>query len=114
MNREPSPRVSLKGGRRAGSLAGLDVARSQRARLSRTSNADGRCDTPLLEGAEFTAGRYELIFRVGAYFAQRREALDDPAFLDEIVIRFGIAHEDEHYHVPLLVSPYGYSTYRGS
>ncbi|ROO26739.1 hydroxyisourate hydrolase [Salinisphaera orenii] len=82
--------------------------------VERTTNADGRCDAPLLEGAEFTAGRYELILRVGAYFAQRREALDDPAFLDEIVIRFGIAHEDEHYHVPLLVSPYGYSTYRGS
>lgn len=80
----------------------------------RTTNADGRCDTPLLEGTDFSAGRYELIFRIGGYFSGRREALDDPAFLDEIVIRFGIAHEDQHYHVPLLVSPYGYSTYRGS
>lgn len=82
--------------------------------IERTTNDDGRCDQPLLEGQAFAVGRYELVFRVGDYFAARREALDSPPFLDEIVIRFAIARPDEHYHVPLLVSPYGYSTYRGS
>ncbi len=80
----------------------------------RTTNHDGRCDRPLLEGETFAVGRYELVFHVGDYFAGRRETLDSPPFLDEIVIRFAIARPDEHYHVPLLVSPYGYSTYRGS
>lgn len=78
------------------------------------TNHDGRCDYPLLEGAEFRAGTYELCFSVGAYFARHIAGLPDPPFLDEIVIRFGIADPEKHYHVPLLVSPYGYSTYRGS
>lgn len=78
------------------------------------TNADGRCDAPLITGDAFTVGQYEIVFSVGAYFAGKREALDSPAFIDEVVIRFGVAQADEHYHVPLLVSPYGYSTYRGS
>lgn len=78
------------------------------------TNADGRCDEPLLAGEAFVAGRYELEFAVGEYFAGRREALDSPPFVDDVVLRFGVAHADEHYHVPLLVSPYSYSTYRGS
>jgi 5-hydroxyisourate hydrolase len=78
------------------------------------TNADGRCDGPLLEGAAFQPGRYELVFHVGPYFAKRLVGLPDPPFLDEIVLRFGIAAADQHYHVPLLVSPYSYSTYRGS
>ncbi|MES1926655.1 hydroxyisourate hydrolase [Salinisphaera sp. T31B1] len=78
------------------------------------TNDDGRCDRPLIEDDAFTAGQYEIVFDVGAYFADRRESLDSPAFIDEVVIRFGVAHADQHYHVPLLVSPYGYSTYRGS
>jgi 5-hydroxyisourate hydrolase len=78
------------------------------------TNADGRCDAPLLAGVSFIHGTYELVFYVGAYFAQHFVDLPEPPFLDEIVLRFGIAKPDQHYHVPLLVSPYGYSTYRGS
>jgi 5-hydroxyisourate hydrolase len=78
-----------------------------------TTNADGRMDKPLLEGGAFKNGRYELTFYVGDYFRKVGVPVADPAFLDVIPLRFGIA-EDAHYHVPLLVSPYGYSTYRGS
>jgi 5-hydroxyisourate hydrolase len=78
------------------------------------TNADGRCDGPLLEGAAFVAGTYELTFAGGAYFDRARMKLPDPKFLDEVTIRFGIASPDQHYHVPLLLSPYAYSTYRGS
>ncbi len=78
-----------------------------------TTNADGRMDGPLLDGTAFRPGRYELTFHVGDYFRARGLALADPPFLDVIPLHFGIA-EDTHYHVPLLVSPYGYSTYRGS
>jgi 5-hydroxyisourate hydrolase len=77
------------------------------------TNADGRLDQPLLEGKTFKPGQYELAFHVGEYFRSQGVALSDPAFLDVVPIRFGIA-DDSHYHVPLLVSPYGYSTYRGS
>lgn len=79
-----------------------------------STNDDGRVDTPLLEGAALQAGTYELLFEAGEYL-QRTSGLSQSAlFLDEIPIRFGIFHPDEHYHVPLLLSPYGYSTYRGS
>jgi 5-hydroxyisourate hydrolase len=78
------------------------------------TNADGRCDAPLLEGEAFRAGLYELIFQVRDYFAGQGIALPDPPFLDEIVLRFGVAEPERHYHVPLLVSPWSYSTYRGS
>lgn len=78
------------------------------------SNHDGRCDAPLLEGAEFKAGRYELEFAIGDYFAEQGIEMPEPRFLDVVVLRFGIANEDSHYHVPLLVTPYSYSTYRGS
>ena len=78
------------------------------------TNADGRCEAPLLEGEALRAGLYALSFRVGAYFAGQGIALPDPPFLDEIVLRFGVAAPDRHYHVPLLVSPWSYSTYRGS
>jgi 5-hydroxyisourate hydrolase len=78
------------------------------------TNADGRCDKPLLEGDALQAGAYELVFHVGPYFASNGVTLPEPRFLDEVVIRFGVARPDEHYHVPLLLSPYGYSTYRGS
>ncbi|MEM7021022.1 MAG: hydroxyisourate hydrolase [Pseudomonadota bacterium] len=79
-----------------------------------TTNADGRNPAPMLEGAALIAGTYELVFHVGAYFRARGVELTDPAFLDEVPVRFGIADATRHYHVPLLVSPYGYSTYRGS
>jgi 5-hydroxyisourate hydrolase len=77
------------------------------------TNSDGRLDRPLLEGAVFKPGGYVLEFYVGDYFRSRGATVADPPFLDVIPIRFAMA-EDAHYHVPLLVSPYGYSTYRGS
>ncbi len=77
------------------------------------TNADGRTDKPLLEGAAFRTGSYELTFHVGDYFRDRGVPLAEPPFLDLVPLRFSIA-EDTHYHVPLLVSPFGYSTYRGS
>ena len=77
------------------------------------TNADGRVDHPLLEGEMFQFGTYELVFAVGDYFRKLGIALPDPAFLDEVPIRFGIS-ENRHYHVPLLVSPFSFSTYRGS
>jgi len=77
-------------------------------------DADGRADAPLLEGAEHRPGRYRLVFSVAAYFAARGAALSDPPFLGDVPLDFGIAAADEHYHVPLLVSPWSYSTYRGS
>jgi len=82
--------------------------------LSLAANADGRCDHPLLEGATLLAGVYELVFQAGRYFAGQGVGLPTPPFLDEVVIRFGIADPAGHYHVPLLLSPYGYATYRGS
>jgi 5-hydroxyisourate hydrolase len=78
-----------------------------------TTNADGRCDEPLLAGKEFTTGQYELVFFAGDYLRAQGADLPDPLFLDQVPIRFGMA-EETHYHVPLLISPYGYSTYRGS
>lgn len=77
------------------------------------TNADGRVDAPLLEGKEFATGTYELIFFAGDYLRGQGHKLPDPAFLDQVPLRFGMA-EETHYHVPLLISPYGYSTYRGS
>ncbi len=81
---------------------------------TRTSNTDGRCDAPLLEGEALTAGVYELDFAAGEYFAACGVALPEPRFVDVVTLRFGIADPAAHYHVPLLVSPYSYSTYRGS
>src|SRR5699024_7506696 len=78
------------------------------------TNADGRCDEPLLDGAAFTAGQYEIAFAFGDYITGRDVALDAPSFSDVAVLRFGVAHADEHYLVPLLVSPYSNSPSRGS
>jgi len=77
------------------------------------TNDDGRCDAPLLDTDVFATGEYELLFHAGEYLDRTGQALPSPKFLDVIPIRFGIA-EDSHYHVPLLLSPFGYSTYRGS
>lgn len=99
--------------------AGLSISlyrvsgNSHRKLLTVTTNADGRCDAPLLAGKAFQTGQYELIFFVGDYFRSLGVELPDEPFLEQIPIRFGMA-EPVHYHVPLLVSPYGYSTYRGS
>lgn len=78
------------------------------------TNQDGRCDAPLLEGETFKAATYELEFDVGAYFYAQNQKLAKPLFLDQVPIRFSIADSAAHYHVPLLVSPWSYSTYRGS
>jgi 5-hydroxyisourate hydrolase len=81
-----------------------------------TTNADGRTGEPLLEGHAFTPGVYELVFSVGDYFSvpEGTPLLGEVPFLGEVVVRFGVAAGAANYHVPLLVSPYGYSTYRGS
>jgi 5-hydroxyisourate hydrolase len=81
---------------------------------SATTNADGRIAGPLLQGDDFAAGVYELDFHAGDYFRARGVALPEPVFLDLITIRFGIADAGAHYHVPLLLTPWSYSTYRGS
>ena len=78
------------------------------------TNADGRLDNPILDASDFQPGVYELVFSAGAYFRTCSLDLPNPLFVDEVVIRFGIADADSHYHVPLLVSPWSYSTYRGS
>ena len=79
-----------------------------------TLNHDGRADGPLLEGDTFVPGRYRLVFAVAAYFRARGEVLPEPPFLDEVPLDFGLATVGQHYHVPLLASPWAYSTYRGS
>jgi 5-hydroxyisourate hydrolase len=78
------------------------------------TNDDGRCDKPLLEGNALLAGEYELVFHAGDYFAAIGVNVPQPRFVDRVVLRFGIADAGAHYHVPLLVSPWAYSTYRGS
>lgn len=78
------------------------------------TNSDGRCDEALLQGESMKAGVYELVFGAGDYFAQKGVKLPEPRFLDQVVLRFGIASPSENYHVPLVVTPWTYSTYRGS
>jgi 5-hydroxyisourate hydrolase len=96
------------------SLFALDPSGARRLLKQAQTNADGRCDAPFLSGAEMSVGAYELVFEVAAYFRAAGVALSEPAFLDVVPIRFGVADAGAHYHVPLLISPYGYSTYRGS
>jgi 5-hydroxyisourate hydrolase len=79
-----------------------------------TTNAQGRTDTPLAAGGGFERGVYELTFHVGDYFRRADVATTDPPFLDRVVIRVGIADPAAGYHIPLLISPYGYTTYRGT
>lgn len=89
--------------------------REHRLVTSVVTNDDGRIDQgPLISGTELRAGIYELVFHAGDYLRSTGIALPEPAFLDQIPMRFGIADTTAHYHVPLLISPYGYSTYRGS
>lgn len=85
-------------------------------RLLRTveTNSDGRVDGPMLDGEAFRVGTYELLFHAGEYLRATGATLPEPAFLDLIPLRFGIADATSHYHVPLLLSPFSYSTYRGS
>lgn len=91
------------------------VSGEAREKIAETrTNADGRTDTPILPKETFTTGTYELIFFAGDYLRATGQAGDEPLFLDQVPIRFGMADAAAHYHVPLLLSPYGYSTYRGS
>jgi hydroxyisourate hydrolase len=91
------------------------VGGSERKRIADVvTNTDGRTDKPLMSADQARAGQFELIFHAGDYFRGRRVDIADPPFLDIVPIRFGIADPQAHYHVPLLVSPWSYSTYRGS
>jgi 5-hydroxyisourate hydrolase len=94
-------------------LAVLEAA-TRRVVARATTNRDGRCDAPLLEGAAMVAGQWQLEFHVSAYFTAQGVSLGKPPFLDVVLVRFGIANPAEHHHVPLLVTPWSYSTYRGS
>ena len=87
-------------------------AREELARM--VTNEDGRTDSPILPQAEFATGQYELVFAAGDYLRATGQAGAAPLFLDEVPIRFGINDPESHYHVPLLLSPFGFSTYRGS
>ncbi|RZL86302.1 MAG: hydroxyisourate hydrolase [Variovorax sp.] len=100
--------------------AGMEVALfttdGEQATLVRrfTLNADGRSDAPLYDNSTLKVGTYRLVFDVAGYFKARGVTLPEPNFLNRVALDFGIAHTDQHYHVPLLVSPWSYSTYRGS
>ena len=78
------------------------------------TNSDGRCDAPLLQGENMRPGQYELVFGAGDYFASQGVTLPEPRFIDRVIIAFGISDPAQNYHVPLVVSPWSYSTYRGS
>ncbi len=98
----------------AGVAVRLFSLENERALVSsQRTNQDGRTDEPLLDGAAMSSGSYELEFDIGDYFAASGVEVSEPAFLNTIVIRFAV-NADEHYHVPLLASPWSYSTYRGS
>ena len=95
------------------SLLRLDGAQFTRLQTL-TLNSDGRADAPLLQGDTLVPGRYRLVFSVAAYFRALGTELPEPPFLDEVPLDFGLADAGAHYHVPLLASPWSYSTYRGS
>jgi 5-hydroxyisourate hydrolase len=104
----PAPGVTLD-------LYFLEPGKGGRRLLRQTATgADGRCDRPLLEGPTLPRGTYEIVFHVGRYFRAMGAAVPDPAFLEQVPVRFGVADPEGDYHVPLLVAPWGYSTYRGS
>ena len=90
------------------------LAGERRLLASLRTNSDGRCDQPLLADDQFRTDRFELVFHAGDYLRSHHAELPDPLFLDQIPIRFGISDAQAHYHVPLLLSPFGYTTYRGS
>ncbi len=92
----------------------FDADGRRRLLAATTTNSDGRTDKPLIGAAEARIGRFELVFHAGDYFRAQGATLADPPFLDEVPIRFAVADPGAHYHVPLIVSPWSYSTYRGS
>ena len=107
---------TMHGGPAAGMEAALYTTEGESATLVRrfTLNSDGRSDGPLYDDNTLKIGTYRLVFDVAGYFKLRGVKLPEPNFLNRVALDFGVAHTDQHYHVPLLVSPWSYSTYRGS
>ena len=108
---------TMHGGPAAGMQVSLFTTANGQASLVKSFvlNHDGRNpDGPLYDSASLKKGTYRLVFDVKGYFASKGVALPEPNFLDQVILDFGVAHTDQHYHVPLLVSPWSYSTYRGS
>ena len=107
---------TMHGGPAAGMAVALYTTAGDTATLVKrfTLNADGRSDGPLYDNSTIKVGTYRLVFDVAGYFRARGVTLPEPNFLDKVSLDFGVAHTDQHYHVPLLVSPWSYSTYRGS
>ena len=92
----------------------IELFRDEESLANFFTNADGRVDGAILEGSHFATGTYELRFHAGNYLRQTTPGLKEPLFLDVIPIRFGVSDSTQHFHVPLLLSPFSYSTYRGS
>lgn len=90
------------------------TASGRRLLKNAVTNQDGRVDQPLLQGEEMQPGQYELVFSAGDYFAAQGIQMPSPRFVDKVTLAFGIACAEQNYHVPLVVSPWSYSTYRGS
>ena len=107
---------TMHGGPAAGMEVALYTTDGDAATLVKrfTLNSDGRSDAPLYDNSSLKTGTYRLVFDVAGYFKQRSVKLPEPNFLNKVALDFGVAHADQHYHVPLLVSPWSYSTYRGS
>ena len=107
---------TMHGGPAAGMSVALYTTDGEQATLVRrfTLNSDGRSDAPLYDNNTIKVGTYRLVFDVAGYFKAKGVKLPEPNFLDKVSLDFGVAHTDQHYHVPLLVSPWSYSTYRGS
>ena len=107
---------TMHGGPAAGMEVALYTTDGDTATLVKrfTLNSDGRSDAPLYDNSSLKTGTYRLVFDVAGYFKQRGVKLPEPNFLNKVALDFGVAHADQHYHVPLLVSPWSYSTYRGS
>ena len=107
---------TMHGGPAAGMQVALFTTQGETATLVKSFrlNADGRSDTLLYDNDSLKAGTYRLVFDVAGYFKARGVALPEPNFLSRVALDFGVANPDQHYHVPLLVSPWSYSTYRGS
>jgi 5-hydroxyisourate hydrolase len=107
---------TMHGGPAAGMEVALYTTAGDTATLVKrfTLNSDGRSDGPLYDNDTLKVGTYRLVFDVAGYFKARGVKLPEPNFLNKVALDFGVAHTDQHYHVPLLVSPWSYSTYRGS
>ena len=107
---------TMHGGPAAGMSVALYTTDGEQATLVRrfTLNSDGRSDGPLYDNNTIKVGTYRLVFDVAGYFKAKGVTLPEPNFLNRVALDFGVAHTDQHYHVPLLVSPWSYSTYRGS